>query len=46
MTKNSSFMNYKVDLLTRMYELVWLPLNVNVIIYGRYVLQGHLEKEF
>ena len=39
-------MIYMVDLLTRIYELVWLPLKVNVIIYGQYILQGHLEKEF
>ena len=34
-----------MDLL-RNSESVWLPLKVNEIIYWRYVLQGHPEKEF
>ena len=37
---------YSGLLLTRNCELVWLPLKVNEIIYWRYVLQGHPEREF
>ena len=43
---NSSFMIYVVHLLTRKCETVWLPLDVNELIYWRYVLEGHFEREF
>ena len=46
MSKNSSSLIYIVDLLTRNCELVWLPLQVNAIIYWWYVSQGHPEMDF
>ena len=46
MKKDSPLLICKVNLLTRQYKLVCLPLEVNGIIYWRPVLQDHMEKDF
>ena len=46
MTKEQLIHDLYSELMTRKCELVWLPLEVNEIIYWLYVLQGHLENYF